>query len=240
MAGEPLKFKVLEMEGEGKKVLFIHGYGGNIEQPGVKWLMNRFEDSGYSVTYIQLPTVINDFKEDILQPLRDVQDTLGDHVIVGFSIGALAAAYLNKQKSTIYMSPFWGINDRWAFKGLGTLLKVIANLNKPALKRHFEKEDAGPMAVDEDMNGIPDYVTPRTIHEMHSAHNNMPEPNKDDIMFYCPNDAVVSLKAIKRRDIRKITFNGGHMFYLSRERDDIMDKVLSYVEEGFSQSHSAN
>jgi len=240
MTVEPLEFKVLEMEGEGKKVLFIHGYGGNIEQPGVKWLMNRFRDSGYSVTYIQLPTVIDDFEKDILQPVREVQDTIGDHVIVGFSLGGLTAAYLEKQLSTVYLSPFWGINDRWAIKGLGTLMKVLANLNKPSLRRHFEKEDAGPMAVDEDMKGIPDFVTPRTIHEMHSAHNNMPEPDKDDIMFYCPNDAVVSQSAMESRDIRKITFKGGHMFYLSREREEIMDKVLSYVEKGFSQSHSAN
>lgn len=240
MSKEPLKFKVLQMEGEGEKVLFIHGYGGNIEQPGVRWVMNRFRDANYSVTYIQLPTIIDDFEKDILQPVRKVQEGLDEHVIVSFSLGGLTASYLEGQLRTIYLSPFWGINDRWSFKGLGPLLKILAGINKPALKRHFEKEDAGPMAVEDDMKGIPDEVTPRTIKEMHEAQGNMPEPDPSDVVFYCPKDAVVSINAIEKRDLEKHTFNGGHMFYLSRERKQIMEKVISIIEESFSQIHSAS
>ena len=239
MTVEPLEFKVLEMDGEGKKVLFIHGYGGNIEQPGVRWLMRRFRDRGYSVTYIQLPTVIDNFEQDILEPVKEVQDRLGDHVIVSFSLGGLTAAYLKGQKRTVYLSPFWGINDRWSFKGLGTLFRILAGLNRPSLKRQFEKEDAGPMAVDEDMKGIPDYVTPKTISEMHRAQENMPEPDGNDIIFYCPKDSVISISNIEAKDLEKYRFNGGHMFYLSRERDEIMEKVISCIEEGFAQTHSA-
>ena len=234
MTVEPLEFDIIHMPVGEKKLLFIHGYGGNIEQPGVRWMMNRFNEAGHSVTYLQLPTVINSFKKDILEPVRKVQEGLGEHVIAGFSIGGLAATYLEGSLRTIYLSPFWGISDRWRFKGMGPLLKSLAWANVPPLKRHFEKEDAGPMAVDDDMIGIPDFTSPRTVHELHHAQIHMPTPRAKDVIFYCRKDRVISIDAVERMDVEKHTFNGGHMFYLSRERKLIMDMIISRIDEGFN------
>ncbi len=178
-------------------MLFLHGYGGNLDQPGVRWTMERFKEAGFSVTYVQLPTVISDFNKDILQPVKEVQEGLGLHVVVGFSLGGLAAAYIERSIKTVYLSPFWGINDRWGIKGLGGVLRVLAGFNAPSLKRRFDLKDAGPMAVGEDLLGIPEKVDPKTIHEMYDAQVNMPEPEKGDVVFYCPRDAVISIKAIE-------------------------------------------
>jgi hypothetical protein len=228
------------MEGGSKELLFIHGYGGNLEQPGVIWLMERFKQGGYTVTYVQLPTVIKDFKNDILQPVSDIQDSLSRHVVAGFSLGGLTAAYLEKGERKVYLSPFWGINDRWAFKGLGSVLRILAGFNKPSLKRHFEKEDAGPLAASGDMNGIPDHVDPRTIHEMHHAQIQMPEPDPGDVVYYCEKDSVISIKSIERRNIEKHTFQGGHMFYLSRERKELMKDIIASLDEGFKPTRQSD
>jgi hypothetical protein len=235
-----LKFRTVRIDGGEKELLFIHGFGGNIEQPGVKWTMERFREADYSVTYVQLPTIIKNFNKDILKPVIEVRKGLERHVVAGFSLGGLTAAYLNDDTGKVYLSPFWGINERWAFKGLGGVLKVLAGFNKPSLKRHFDIEDAGPLGVDEDMNGIPDRVDPRTIHEMHHAQIRMPEPSPKDVVFYCPRDMVISIKEVEKRDIEKHTFRGGHMFYLSRDRKEIMDAIIKVLDRRSDHSHSAN
>lgn len=231
-----LKFRTVRIDGGEKELLFIHGFGGNLEQPGVKWTMKRLRNANYSVTYVQLPTIISNFREDIVEPVMDVRKGLDRHVIAGFSLGGLTAAYLKNDTRKVYLSPFWGINERWAFKGLGGILKVLAGFNKPSLKRHFEKEDAGPLGVEEDMRGIPDSVDPRTIHEMHHAQIRMPEPSLNDVVFYCPRDMVISIKAIEKRAIEKHTFRGGHMFYLSKDRNEIMKEIIKALDH----NHSAN
>lgn len=233
-----LEFKNVRIDGGSKEMLFIHGYGGNLDQPGVRWTMERFKETGYTVTYVQLPTIISNFNKDILQPVQDVQSDLGPHVVVGFSLGGLTATYLDRSIKTVYLSPFWGINDRWGIKGLGGVLKILAGFNAPSLKRRFDIEDAGPMAVEEDLLGIPERVDPRTIHEMHNAQVNMPEPDPEDVVFYCPKDAVISIKAIEGRIIEKHTFRGGHMFYLSRDRKEIMKEVIRILDQGLDHNHS--
>jgi hypothetical protein len=159
-----------------------------------------------------------------------------DHFVAGFSLGGLTATYLEGARRTVYLSPFWGINERWAFKGLGGVLRILAGFNAPPLKRHFDLEDAGPMAEENDMKGIPDHVDPRTIHEMHLAQIRMPEPRETDVVFYCPKDAVISRNAIERRNIEKHTFRGGHMFYLSRDRKEIINDIIAAMD---IQTHSA-
>ena len=60
------------MPGGGRRVLFIHGYGGNLGQPGVKWFMNRFREHGLDMTYVQLPTEVGDAsREEKIRPGRN-------------------------------------------------------------------------------------------------------------------------------------------------------------------------
>jgi len=230
MPSIPQGFKAVDYSSGRRKLLFIHGFGGNLSQPGIKWALNRFTEAGFGVTYIQLPVVIRDFKKELVEPAREVGASLGDHITAGFSLGGLTAAYLEGSSRTVYLSPFWGISDRLEFRGLTTALSLLARINMPPLKRHFEKEDAGPLATDEEMYGIPEYILPKTVHEMRKAQLGMPEPRKDDIVFYSPADRIVSISAIERRDMIRYTYRGGHMFYLSRERKEIMDRIISCME----------
>lgn len=222
-----LEFRTERLSEGESELLFIHGYGGNMEQPGVRWMMNRFIEAGFGVTYIQLPTRFASFDEEVLAPVMRIQKGLDDHVIAAFSLGGLAAVFLEGARRRVFLSPFWGINDRWTFKGLGTVLNLLASINIPHLKRHFEKEDAGPLAEDDDLKGVPDFVDPKTIHEMHQAQRNIPPPMENDIAYYCPEDKVISISAVEARGIYTRQFSGGHMFYLSRDRVSIMEDIIS-------------
>jgi len=233
------EFHVEHIPGGERKLLFIHGYGGNPEQPGVRWFMEKFREHGLDVTYIILPTVVRDFDEDVLEPAREVERSMGEHVAAGFSFGGLTLSYLFWAKRRIFLSPFWGVNDRWMHKGTQSVVKMLSMITKPLLPRRFDMEEAGPLAVEKDLEGIPQYVSFETVDRFFKAQKEIPPPMEGDVVFYSTGDRLVSLSAIENRGIEKHQFRGGHMFYLSRERKNIMKNILRKIDEGFDQTHSA-
>ena len=232
--------RIRHMPGGGRRVLFIHGYGGNLGQPGVKWFMNRFREHGLDMTYVQLPTEVGDIQEEVIGPVREVEKRLGTHVAVGFSFGGLVLSYLDGARKRIFLSPFWGVNDRWMIRGTESVVKLLSVITKPVLPRRFGREEAGPLAAERDMKGIPEHVSFRTIDQFFRAQRQLPPSREGDVVFYSPDDKVISLSAIENRDIETHRFRGGHMFYLSRERAEIMERVLSQVDMGFGHTHSAS
>jgi hypothetical protein len=239
-----LEFGVIHFQGEGGKVLFINGFGGNCKQPGIQWWINRMLEHDLDITCIQLPTFFKDFEHDVLKPCMDIQEVMDDHVAVGFSFGGLALSYLFKARRRIFISPFWAVNERWMTHGHEQMLKLLKIITMPVLKRQFEKEDAGPLAVDEDIFGIPDRISFRTIDQFMKAHDNLPEPLDGDFVFFSPQDRVVSPSVIndrvKKFKLEHHSYYGGHMFYLTRKRAELARAILTEVDRGFHQSHSAN
>jgi hypothetical protein len=233
------EFQVEHFPGGDRKLLFIHGYGGNLKQPGVKWFMERFRERDLDVTCIILPTVVRDFNEEVLEPARNVERSMGEHVAAGFSFGGLTLAYLYWAKRRIFLSPFWGVNDRWMVRGTESVVRLLSAITKPLLPRRFDMEEAGPLAVEEDLEGIPQYVSFETVDQFFKAQCDIPPPMEGDVVFYSPQDQVVSMSAIENRGIETHQFRGGHMFYLSRQRKEIMNSILRKIDEGFGQTHSA-
>ena len=238
MTQVPLDFNVRRVPGGKKKLLFINGYGGNFKQPGVKWYMNRFNEHGLDVTYVQLPTRVNDFTEDVLKPCLEVEKEMGEHVAAGFSFGGLALAYMNGSRRRIFLSPFWTMNERWSHKGHKAAVKLLSIITKPMLPRQFDKDDAGALAVDDDMKGIPNFVSFRTIDQFFEAQKNIPPAIKGDTVFYSPQDMIISPRMIEERGIEAHPYQGGHMFYLTRKRREVMKDILLKIDEGFSYTHS--
>lgn len=236
MPAEGLEFEVTRFRGGERKLLFINGYGGNLEQPGVGWLMNRLTEHGLDVTHVQLPTEVRDFESDVLEPAREVERGLGDHVGVGFSFGALTLTFLEGARKRIFLSPFWGVNDKWMVRGTEGVVSLLSIITKPMLPRRFGKEEAGPLAVDEDLAGIPEHVSFRTIDQFFRAQKVLPPPRPGDVVFYSPQDKVVSLGAIEKRGVETHQFRGGHMFYLSRDRRTLMVSILEQVDRGFGRN----
>ncbi|MEA3558580.1 MAG: hypothetical protein U9R75_04935 [Candidatus Thermoplasmatota archaeon] len=239
VTGRPLEFNVRRVPGGENRLLFINGYGGTFEQPGVKWYMNRFRDHDLDVTYIQLPTRVNDFTNEVLGPCLEVEKEMGKHVAAGFSFGGLTLAYMHGSRRRIFLSPFWAVNDRWSGKGHKAVVNVLSSITKPLLPRQFDKEEAGELAVDDDMEGMPKLVSFRTIEQFFKAQENIPPPEENDVVFYSPKDTIISPRVIENRGIEAHPYQGGHMFYLTRGRKEVTKNILLKIDEGFSQSHSS-
>lgn len=238
-----MEFDVKHIPGGDRKLLFINGFGGNCNQPGIKWWLNRLNENDLDITCIQLPTFFTDFDHDVVKRCLDIQEVMDDHVAVGFSLGGLALSSLFKAKKRIFISPFWGVNERWKTPTHEQMLKLLKLITVPVLKRQFEKEDAGPLAVEEDIYGIPDRISFRTIDQFLKAHDKLPDPRKNDFVFYSHQDKIVSPAVIQNRidgfELDSSTYYGGHMFYLTRGRAELVSSIMSEINKGFDQIHSS-
>lgn len=232
-----LDFEVKRFPGGSRKLLFINGFGGNCDQPGIQWWLNRLKEHDLDITCIQQPTFFKDFDEDVLKRCQDIQEAMDDHVAVGFSFGGLTLSFLSKARRRIFIAPFWAINERWLTPGHEQLLKLLKVITVPVLKRQFEKEDAGPLAVEEDIYGIPDRISFRTIDQFVQTHKRLPDPRSSDHVFYSHQDKIVSPSTIQERidafGLTSATYYGGHMFYLTRGRNELVSSILSEIDRGF-------
>jgi len=85
-----------------KKILIIHGYGGNLEYLWFPWIKKEFEASGYLVFTPVLPKPFLPALDEQLNSLKQTIETFGeDDIIITHSGGARTAAHLilqNKKK----------------------------------------------------------------------------------------------------------------------------------------------
>ena len=232
-----LEFEVKRYPGTAGRLLFIWGFGCNDKQPGMGWFLERLLKKKYDVTCVQLPTEITDFKDQILRKLEDIEKGLGDHVSVGFSYGGLALSFLFGSSRRIFISPFWGVNERWRMKGDEAIATVLSVVPKPLIKRKFDTADAGALAVDDDLIGIPERISFRSVHQFFEAQKALPGPRQNDFVFYTRDDLVVSPEVIDNRirefGIEHRTYNGSHIFYLDEEREETMIGILGEIDRSF-------
>jgi len=232
-----LDFKVKHYSGGARKLLFIFGFGCNEKQPGLKWFMDRLLKRRFDITCVQLPTDISDFKADVISRLKLIEEEMGDHVSIGFSYGGLALSFLDRSRRRIFISPFWGVNERWRIKGDHTLATFLSVIPKPLLKRNFDIEDAGQLAVNEDLLGMPERISFRSIHQFFEAQKLLPDPQPNDVVFFSRKDMVVSPGMIEERisrfNIDHREYHGGHLFYLDENREDLIIRILKEIDISF-------
>ncbi|MGA1848076.1 MAG: hypothetical protein ACMUHB_01930 [Thermoplasmatota archaeon] len=232
-----LEFRVKHFEGSGSRVIFIFGFGCNLEQPGLRWCLERFMKEELDLTCIQLPTDITDFQTEVISRCEDIQEAAGDNVTLGFSYGGLALSFLNGSRRRIFIAPFWEVNERWMKKGGHALAAFLSLAHGPGLKRKFYTRDAGPLAVDEDLEGMPDRISFSSVHQFFQAQKDLPPPKRNDIIFYGSDDIVVSTRAMEERinrfGLESRRFAGGHIFYLENNREEIIDMILHEVKSSF-------
>jgi hypothetical protein len=232
-----LEFKVKHFEGSGSRVVFMFGFGCNLDQPGLNWCLDRFMEEGLDITCIQLPTDISDFQGEVVSRCEDILEAVGDNVTVGFSYGGLVLSFLKGTRRRIFIAPFWEVNERWMKKGGHALAAFLSVAHGPGLKRKFYTRDAGPLAVDDDLEGMPDRISFSSVHQFFEAQKALPPPLENDIVLYGSDDIVVSTRRIEERierfgmDHRK--FQGGHIFYLENNRTGILELVLHEVRNSF-------
>lgn len=217
--------------GKGPEVLLLLGYGVRLDHPGVKWLFRKFEKGGVKTTFLQLPVVIEDFREDILDPVNNVRKDMRSHAVIGFSLGGLTASFLHDAEKRIFLSPFWGLNEEIEKGWMKVALKGLRVVRLRILPSRYDLVDMGYYSTEEDLKGMPEFMDFHTISEMMETQKSMPPPEEGDIVYWSPQDPLISHDAVREREVRTREYKGGHMVYLVKDRERIFDEIVGMCRD---------
>ncbi len=224
--GEPrgLSFHGPQMKG-GEGVLYIHGYGGSLEDPGLKAFLDGVSGSGFSVTCVLLPITFSDMVSEIVRPLEDHIKENGIRHVIGFSLGGLVASYLDVKGRRVFISPFWGIGRLIGPMGLKGALAVASGPARVVLDRSGDRPRIGWEWTSDDHPA--DIEQGTTVNAVEKTLNNMPPPSPSDIAIASGSDHIISLEAVKERDIRTVFLKGGHMLFSGRDSTKLKEIVVA-------------
>lgn len=214
-------------EDNRRDLLFVLGWGTRLDDHNLSWLVDLTTEAGFRVHLLELPTDVRDFHREYVAPVEKYQKKLGEHIVLGFSLGGLVAAYLSAQRKTIYLSPWWGI---YGDKLRKTTLRLVSKtrLGIPLLPIDFSKEETGDLAKDADWESVPKRVTPAWLREIVTAQKNMPPLQENSVVFCSLKDTIVSLKAIGERAGNDVVlYDGGHELFCSSNRELYREDLLN-------------
>jgi pimeloyl-ACP methyl ester carboxylesterase len=217
-------------ESNSRDLLLLLGWGEKLDNHGFTWLVDLTTSAGFRTHVVESPNSVRDFGRDYVQPVKNYQAALGDHIVIGYSLGGLIAAYLNAQQKTIYLSPFWGIFGHKLMKTRLALVRRLG-LNIPLIPIDFGREEVGDLATEADWESVPKRATPVWLREILKAQENMPPIQQSSVAFCSLKDTVVSLKAIGEKASNVILYDGHHELYSSSSRELYREELLKALLE---------
>ncbi|MGA1821395.1 MAG: alpha/beta fold hydrolase [Thermoplasmatota archaeon] len=221
-------------EGKGdREILFLMGFGCGLNQPGMIWAKDRIVNSGFRATFVELPTHFEDFQADVIDPCLEIERGMGDHVLIGFSMGGLAGSFLFGSRRRIFLCPFWGISETLHKGWTDFALRNLRVIRFRMLPRRFHHGDMGEFAVKEDLEGLPEFLDFHSISEMKEKQLNLPPPRDGDIVFWSKEDLLIGHREILDRGVEQRLFDGGHMIYLVGDRESIFGEILDLADDEF-------
>jgi esterase/lipase len=213
----------------GEGALYIHGYGGSLEDPGLRAFLEGLSGSGFSVTCALLPITFSDITSEILRPIEDHIRENGIRHVIGFSLGGLVATYLDVDGKRVFISPLWG---------LGPLMKVVGMKGALAVASGSARAVLGGSAGDRTIvlerfndQTITEMEQERSAEALNEAMRSIPPPNPSDVVIFSRSDNIISLEAIEARGVRTYDLMGGHMVFSGRDRNKLVKKVLFYLKD---------
>jgi len=213
---------------EGKGVLYIHGYGGSLEDPGLKAFLEGVSGSGFSVTCALLPITFSDMTSEIVRPIEDHIRENGIRHVIGFSLGGLVATYLVVEGKRVFISPFWGIGGLIGPMGLEGALAVASGPARVVLDRSGGRPRIGWEWTSDDHPADTELGT--TAKAVENALMNMPPPSLGDIAIASGSDHIISLQAVKERVTGTVLLKGGHMLFSGSDGQKLIELVLASLK----------
>lgn len=220
-----------EGEGEGDLV-FVLGWANKPEYAGLRWLIDRLTESGHRVHAMEIPRVISDFDAEYLEPVADYVAELDEYRLLGHSTGGLIGEFLDGPTTRVYCSPWWGFHDDLRNPLVSLLMRLPTR--RRLLPAEFEREDLGELASDRQVEEVPDRVAPTFLREAKRAQSRLPPFHEGAVVFYTPEDPVVSADAIRERtpEANGVVYEGGHELFNSPARDEHVETLLAAVDRG--------
>ncbi|PGF16267.1 alpha/beta hydrolase [Natrinema sp. CBA1119] len=222
-------------EAGDRDLVFVLGWGNRIEHENVRWLVDRLTEADYRVTVFQLPTVVTDFETEWVKPIADVVDELESYRLFTHSTGGLVAEYLEGAEHRVYLSPWWGFHAD--MRNPIVSLAMTLPLSRSILPTGgTDREMLGALATDRQLEDTPSRVAPTFLREAKRAQSHLPpfQFEETGVVFYTPDDAVVSAATIEERapEANRIAYEGGHQLFDSPARDEHIETVLAALEDG--------
>ena len=215
-------------------LVFVLGWANKPEYANVRWLIDRLVDEGYRVHAIEIPRVVSDFDAEYLDPVAEYVTGLGEYRFLGHSTGGLIGAFLDDPApiTRVYLSPWWGMHEDLRNPIVSLLSKLPTR--RTILPADFEADMLGDLAPPEQVEDVPERVAPTFLREAARAHARLPPFDGDAVVFYTPEDPVVSADAIRERTpaANAVVYDGGHELFNSSAREEHLDALLAAIDRG--------
>ena len=229
-----MRHRIFNEDGE-EELVFVMGWGNRWTHENVSWLIGKCANAGYRVHAFELPTNIDDFKADWLEPVAEYVVDLEAYQLLAHSAGALVAQALDGAQNHVYLSPFWGYRGT-PRNFVGELLSEVPTSFPFLPVGEPRKEDFGDLATDHQLATNPRWTSPSFVRETHHAQEELLALDHDAVVFCSLRDSIVDLRPIGERvpSEHVVLYDGGHELFSSSVRDQYIDAVLAALEEGAS------
>ncbi|WP_121741324.1 alpha/beta fold hydrolase [Natronorubrum halophilum] len=220
-------------EDDENELVFVMGWGNRWTHENVSWLIGKLTDAGYRVHAFELPTNIDDFKADWLEPIAEYVVDLDGYQLLGHSAGALIAQALDGAENHVYLSPWWGYSEAYPALLVDAVSKLPTTL--PCVPvGEMDRETLGERATDHQIATTPRWVSPAFVRETRRGQEELLTIDHDAVVFCSLRDPVVSLRPIGERVPAEhvVLYDGGHELFSSASRDRHIDTLLTALEDG--------
>ncbi|WP_226039070.1 alpha/beta hydrolase [Natrinema sp. DC36] len=227
-----MRHRIFNEDGD-EELVFVMGWGNRWTHENVSWLVGQLTEAGYRVHAFELPTNIDDFKADWLEPVAEYVRDLEEYQLLGHSAGALVAQALDGADNHVYLSPWWGYGKGFPEPLLEAVSKLPTTF--PCLPvGDMDRAALGSKATDHQIATTPSWVSPAFVRETRRAQDELLTIDHDAVVFCSLRDPVVSLRAIGERVPAEhvVLYDGGHELFSSGSRERHVDTLLAALEDG--------
>ena len=214
-------------------LVFVLGWGNKLFHENVRWLIDRLVEAEYRVHAFRIPTTIDDFGSEYVEPVAEFVNQLDGYRLLSHSTGGLIAAYLDGAERRVYFSPFWGFPEG-PQEVLFDLLAKVPTSTELLPAGTTDREALGDLATDRQLETGASAAAPSWIRECLAAQEGLPHIDDDAVVFCSLQDQVVSTRAIGERvpADRVVLYDGGHELFSSSSRERHVDTVLAALADG--------
>ncbi|WP_440770452.1 alpha/beta fold hydrolase [Natronorubrum sp. DTA28] len=228
-----MRHRIFNEDGD-EELVFVMGWGNRWTHENVSWLIGTLTEADYRVHAFELPTNIDDFKADWLEPIAEyVVEFDEPYQLLGHSAGALVGQALDGAENHVYLSPWWGYGADYSEPLLEVASKLPTTL--PCLPAgEMGREALGELATDHQIATTPDWVSPAFVRETRRAQEELLTIDHDAVVFCSLRDPVVSLRPIGERVPAEhvVLYDGGHELFSSASRERHVETLLAALEDG--------
>ncbi len=227
-----MRHRVFNEDGD-EELVYVMGWGNRWTHETTSWLIGQLTEAGYRVHAFELPTNIEDFKADWLEPIAEYVLDLEAYQLLAHSAGALIAQALDGADNHVYLSPWWGYGSEVPASVFDVVEAVPTTF--PCLPvGSFDRTSLGQLATDHQLATIPRWVSPAFIRETRHAQAELLTIDHDAVVFTSLRDPVIDHTAIGERVPAEHTvlYNGGHELFSSVSRDRYIGVLLEALADG--------